>query len=85
MEEVENKYEENKGTEAKYYNRNAKDLNHLKMKDPVYIQDHISKRWNKTGEVVGLGKNRKYLIKLKSGSLLWKNRIHLMLRKILNS
>ena len=78
MEDVESRCKENKLTEMKYYNRSAKDLSPFHIKDLVYIQDHISKRWNKTGEVLGLDKHRKYLIKTNSGSLLWKNIIHLM-------
>ncbi|XP_064080641.1 uncharacterized protein LOC135197509 [Macrobrachium nipponense] len=47
---------------------------HLKLDDNVRIQDSISKRWDKTGVIMGIGKSRDYYVKLPSGRILWRNR-----------
>jgi len=60
------------------YNKGAKDLTPIKITTNVYIQDPETKRWNRKGMVVGIGKFRNYLIKTTSGSLLWRNRRHLI-------
>jgi hypothetical protein len=38
------------------------------------IQHHVTKRWNKTGEIIKAGKNRDYHLKLRSGRVDWRNR-----------
>jgi hypothetical protein len=40
----------------------------------VLIQHHVTKRWNKTGEIIKAGKNCDYHVKLPSGRVYWRNR-----------
>jgi len=60
-------------TEA-YYNDGAHPLKPLRVGTRVRIQDHVSKRWEHLGEIVGVGEHRKYRIKLPSGRTWWRNR-----------
>ncbi|XP_042213043.1 uncharacterized protein LOC121860084 [Homarus americanus] len=53
-----------------YYNRSARSLPpSLRVGAAVCIQDHVSKRWDKVGTVVGVGRHRDYHVKLFSGRL----------------
>ena len=56
------------------YNANARDLPLLRTGDNVLIQDPITKRWTKVGEIIGVGKRRDYHVKLPSGRTYWRNR-----------
>jgi len=57
-----------------YYNSSARDLKPLKIGTQVRIQNSSSKRWDRTGEIIGKGKNRDYRIKMASGRTYWRNR-----------
>ena len=56
------------------YNKRAKHLSSLKIGQHVRIQDHISKKWLRSGLIIGVGRNRGYHIKLSSGRVCWRNR-----------
>ncbi|XP_064081926.1 uncharacterized protein LOC135198285 [Macrobrachium nipponense] len=56
------------------YDSTARPLSHLKMGSYVNVQDHTTGLWNHPGVVVGIGSRRDYLIKMGSGSILWRNR-----------
>ena len=56
------------------YNLTSKPLLHLHMGEEVRIQNPKSKIWDECGTVVGVGKNRDYLIKLPNGKIMWRNR-----------
>jgi len=58
----------------KYYNRSARDLRPLKIGIKVRIQNMVTKRWDRVGEIVAIGKNRDYNIKMPSGRIWWRNR-----------
>ncbi|KAK8376342.1 hypothetical protein O3P69_009766 [Scylla paramamosain] len=38
------------------------------------VQDPTTKRWDKVGTVMGIGKSRDYLVKMPSGRIWWRNR-----------
>ncbi|KAK8372675.1 hypothetical protein O3P69_002243 [Scylla paramamosain] len=38
------------------------------------LQDPVTKRWDKVGVVMGIGKSRDYLVKTTAGRVLWRNR-----------
>ena len=61
------------------YNRSVKSLPPLKVADEVRMQDPITKQWDRTGVVVGVGRNRDYNIKTPSGRVYWRNRRFLRL------
>ena len=56
------------------YDKTAKPLPLFGIGTWVNVQDQKSGRWEKTGVVVAVGKNRDYLVKLPSGRVLWRNR-----------
>ena len=56
------------------YNKRAKHLNPLKIGQHVRIQDHITKKWLRSGLIIGVGRNRDYHIKLSTGRVCWRNR-----------
>ena len=62
-----------KKTES-HYNKTAKNHRPLRIGDRVRIQDHVSKKWDKVGDVVSIGKHRNYRIKLPSGRSTSRNR-----------
>ena len=65
----------------KYYNRGAKPLTQLKVGDFVCVQNINTKRWNGYGQVMECHQaQRRYLIKLESGLIIRRNRIHLRKR-----
>ena len=55
----------------------------LCIKQQVRVQDEETKRWNKTGTIVQIGKHRQYLVELVNGRRLWRNRkfLRLILRE----
>ena len=61
----------------KYYNRGAKPLTQLKVSDPVCVQNISTKRWDRYSQVMEYYQaQRRYQIKLKSGLIIRRNRIH---------
>ena len=52
----------------------ARSLRPLRIGSIVDIQDVSTKRWDRTGVIVEIGSRRTYLVKLKSGRVLWRNR-----------
>ena len=65
------------------FDKHSKDLPELNIGDEVRIQDAITKKWDRVGNIIAIGKFRDYSIKLPSGRLLWRNRIYL--KKILQN
>ena len=63
-----------KEREKEYYNQHAKPLKSLRIGDKVRIQDPATKKWDRCGDIVGIGKNRDYHVRLLSGRVLWRNR-----------
>ena len=57
-----------------YYNQHSKTLPDLGINQRVRVQDEETKRWNKTGTIVQIGKHRQYLVELGNGRKLWRNR-----------
>ena len=49
-------------------------LRSLPIGQEVLVQDHVSKRWNMSGIVIGIGRNRDYNVRMPSGRVLWRNR-----------
>ena len=71
---------ENKKLEV-YYNRSTRPLPPLNVRDPVCIQNAVTKRWDRNGIILERYDNaRRYLIKLESGMIIRRNRIHLRKR-----
>lgn len=62
------------------YNAHATDLPVLKVGSKVAIQSQDTRLWDRFGEVVEVGKNRRYFVKLASGRVLSRNRRHLRRR-----
>ena len=56
------------------FDHHAKDLPKLATGDNVRIQDAISKKWDRIGIIITVGKFRDYSIKLPSGRLMWRNK-----------
>ena len=59
-----------KQTQEQRYNQRSKSLKLLHMGQEVRLQDHITKKWDRQGQVIGVGRNRDYHIKLPSGRVL---------------
>jgi hypothetical protein len=59
------------------YNRSSKPLSEFRTGNHVNIQDHRTGRWEITGTVVEVGRNRQYLVRKSNGRLVWRNRRHL--------
>ena len=73
-ERCDQKRAENREQTEGTYNRSARPLPPLKIADEVRLQDPISKRWDRIGVVVGIGRHRDYHIKVPSGRVYWRNR-----------
>lgn len=56
------------------YNGRAASLPVLPIGTKVAVQDSTSKRWNRYGEVVEVGANRRYFVKMAGGRVLSRNR-----------
>ena len=69
-----NKYYQDKLKAKKYYDRSSTSLKELKMGSEVLVQDASSKKWDKIGKIISIGKFRDYLIKTPSGQIMWRNR-----------
>ena len=63
-----------KQTEKQRYNQRSKSLKPLHIGQEVQHQEHITKRWDCQGQVIGVGRNRDYHIKLPSGRIYRRNR-----------
>ena len=63
-----------KKNEKEYYDKSTKSLKPLHIGQEVLIQNHVTKRWDRQGLIVGIGRNRDYHIKLPSGRVYWRNR-----------
>ncbi len=56
------------------YNKNAVYLAPIRMGLRVDIQNPVTKRWDKVGVVVAVGKRRDFCVKTVSGRIYWRNR-----------
>ncbi|XP_076036799.1 uncharacterized protein LOC143022463 [Oratosquilla oratoria] len=56
------------------YDAHARPLPSLQRGDVVRIQDPTTKRWDKVGTIMDVGRSRDYLIRLPSGRTWWRNR-----------
>uniref|UniRef100_A0A0P4VQ24 RNA-directed DNA polymerase n=2 Tax=Scylla olivacea TaxID=85551 RepID=A0A0P4VQ24_SCYOL len=56
------------------YDAHARPLPPLDLGAHVRLQDPVTKRWDKVGVVMGIGKSRDYLVKTTAGRVLWRNR-----------
>ena len=56
------------------HDASAHPLRPLHIGNVADIQDVTTKRWDRTGTIVGIGSRRTYLIKMVSGRTLWRNR-----------
>ena len=74
MEDAINKRHSTPSAAEKNYDAHAKPLFPLKLGTDVRVQSHDTKRWDKVGVVVGVGRRRDYLIRLPSGAIMWRNR-----------
>ena len=55
-----------KEREEEHYNQHAKPLKSLRIGDEVRIQDPATKKWDRCGDIVGIGKNQDYRVRLPS-------------------
>ena len=74
MAEFDRKTAELAAKRAENYDKSAKTLPPLERGDEVLIQDMKSKRWDKAGTIVGIGRSRDYRIKTTCGRVTWRNR-----------
>ena len=65
---------DSKRKEKDRYDFGAKPLNQLQIGQKVRIQDPNSKKWDRVGHIVGIGRNRDYHVKLPCGRVYWRNR-----------
>lgn len=56
------------------YDAHARPLPPLAPQDVVRVQDPPTKRWDRVGTVMGIGRSRDYLIRMPSGRIWWRNR-----------
>ena len=73
-EEFDRRYAANKNRSKTYYDRGSHPLKPLPIKSKVFIQDCLSNKWNKVGEIIQIGKYRDYLVKTPAGNVYWRNR-----------
>ena len=66
--------EREKNRSKQRYDATAHPLRSFPVGAKVRIQDHVSKRWDKTGVVISIGKHRDCRVKLPSGRVYWRNR-----------
>jgi len=60
--------------ETARYDAHVRPLPPLELDAVVRVQDQTTKRWDKVGTVMGIGKSRDYLVKMPSGRVWWRNR-----------
>ena len=75
-EDCDRKGEEMEAAAREAYNASAKPLRPLRIGAYVSLQDPDTGLWDRTGQVVGIGSHRSYLLKTPSGRTLWRNRRH---------
>ena len=56
------------------YNEHSHALPPLRLSTHVRVQNPISKRWDRQGIIIGIGRHRDYHVKLPSGRVYWRNR-----------
>ena len=56
------------------YDSQSRRLHLIPVGSALRIQDHRTRRWDRRGTVIEVGKNRDYQIKFQSGRILWRNR-----------
>eukprot|EP00094_Tigriopus_californicus_P014051 TCALIF_13607-PA protein Name:"Protein of unknown function" AED:0.40 eAED:0.40 QI:0/0/0/0.5/0/0/2/0/123 len=56
------------------YDKRSRPLTPLTIGQTVRLQNHSSKRWDRIGIIVGIGKHRDYHLKTPSGRVYWLNR-----------
>ena len=67
-----------KQTLEEKWNRSSRSLPVLNVQDSVLVQNQISKKWDRQGTVMERNlKIRRYLIRLESGMMIYRNRRHL--------
>ena len=69
--------------EKEHHDATARPLPGLNIGTYVNVQDHVTKRWDKLGVIVGIGSHRDYLIKMGSGRILRRNRKFLRPHRLL--
>ena len=76
-EDCDRRGEEMKEAAREAYDESARPLRPLRVGAYVSLQDPATGLWDRTGQVVGIGSHRSYLIKMPSGRILWRNRRHI--------
>ena len=56
------------------HNEHSHALPPLRLSTHVRVQNPISKRWDRQGIIIGIGRHRDYHVKLPSGRVYWRNR-----------
>ena len=56
------------------YNRRSRPLPQLHIGTQVRLQNPITKKWDRVGVIIGIGRHRDYHVKLPSGRVYWRNR-----------
>ncbi|KAI0225297.1 hypothetical protein LSAT2_023835 [Lamellibrachia satsuma] len=56
------------------YNRQSRPLPQLRIGTQVRLQNPITKKWDRVGVIIGIGRHRDYHVKLPSGRVYWRNR-----------
>ena len=56
------------------YNRRSRPLPQLRIGTQVRLQNPITKKWDRVGVIIGIGRHRDYHVKLPSGRVYWRNR-----------
>lgn len=72
--ECDQKAAEQAGKVKEAYDKRARPLKPLIIGQSVRLQNYSSKRWDRVGTIVGIGKHRDYHIKVPSGRVCWLNR-----------
>lgn len=62
-----------------FYNRGSHSHAQLNLGQTVRIQDHATRRWDRSGKITGVGRYRDYRVTLPSGRVFWRNRRFLRL------
>ena len=57
------------------YDSQSRRLHLIPVGSALRIQDHRTRRWDRRGTVIEVGKNRDYQIKFQSGRILWRTSI----------
>ena len=56
------------------YNRQSRPLPQRCIGTQVRLQNPITKKWDRVGVIIGIGRHRDYHVKLRSGRVYWRNR-----------